>query len=72
MNEGAAGGETGRGGALARCCMAGAAGTLGAAGGFAAITGAAGGVMRGAAGLLRGFGCAALTGAGRATIGRFI
>ena len=37
-----------------------------------AITGAAGGVMRGAEGLLRGFGCAALTGAGRATIGRFI
>lgn len=50
--------------------MAGGDGTVGAAGGCAAITGGAGGATRGAVGLLRGLGCAIRAGAGRAGAAR--
>lgn len=68
MPDGAVGGATGGGGVPARSGMAGGDGTVGGAGGFAAIAGGAGGVTRGAAGLVRGLGCVVRAGAGRAAV----
>ena len=70
--DGAAGGATGRGGALALCGMAGIDGALGAVGGFAMITGGAGGRARGTTGLRRSLGRADFAGAGRAIAARLI